>query len=288
MANTSCCGKAINSPTLSCSGICQKFFHAKCVALTGPMRDAIMKGGNGLFWYCQECRDQAAALYVSKILKYRELLNGFMNQLKNLESQVASASADISSVSESIPDSLLRNLPNIILSPPTPAADTGSSNYEFPSEQTAQQSTSSTSQTTDGLSPGSSNSDSANDVLNPVGLVVVPPAPRSKVVFLSRLSPDTTEDQLIAHVKLKCAGLTSASKLVCRKLTSKFRPPSDALLSSFKLFVPSELFDKICNSTFWPTGVLVKEFIPRTVRLPVSPEDFPPLPVSQQPPPRTV
>lgn len=281
-SDISCCEKSSTSPLISCSGICRRAFHCKCVGFSANLRDRVMEGGNGLFWYCEQCRNDSTARYVAKFLKYKELFNGFMNQLKNLESQVASASSEINSISEKIPDALMPPVPNIILSPATPSADTASVGSEFPPPPST---VNSVAQPAPGVPENVAGpSSSAATSSNPLGLAVVLPAPRKKAVFLSRFSPDTTEDQLLAHVKHKCSSSPHASNLFCRKLTSRFRPSSEALISSFKLFVPLELFDAICCDSFWPVGVLVKEFVPRTVKLPAATEDFSACPTTQPQP----
>lgn len=288
MDEISCCERPLNSPLISCSGICGKAFHCKCVGFTANVRDKIMEGGNGLFWYCEECRSHTTALYVAKFLKYKDLFTGFMNQLKILESRVSGVSSEINSLTADIPDSLLPSPPSILLSPPTPAADTDKVSKEFPSPHGNSPSINQALQgTVSEPSTSTVSQDNESASSNPTGLVVVTPAPRNRVIFLSRLSPDTTEDQLLAHVKLKYSSSPLASQFFCRKITSRMRPQSEALLASFKLFAPPELFEAVCSRRFWPDGVLVKEFIPRTVRLPAASQDFPTLPsLQQQPPPR--
>lgn len=219
---------------------------------------------------------------MAKVLKYQDLFNGFMNQLKQLESKVASASSEINCITATIPDSLLPQPPNIVLSPATPGADTADVNNVFLPTLTSALQSNIASPSTSTASPVA-----ASDTLNPAGLVVVSPTHRNKVVFLSRFSPNTTVEQLLTHVKSKCSNTPHTSKLICHKITSRIRPPSEALISSFKMFVPPELFETVCSATFWPSGVLVKEFVPRTVTLPALSENFPLRPATQQPPPRT-
>lgn len=80
--------------------------------------------------------------------------------------------------------------------------------------------------------------------------------PVRRSVFISRFSPETTVDDINFYLSSR---LDNTSSIACYKLNSSLSEK----LASFKLFVPDNLFKKLVNSNFWPTGALVKEFVHR-------------------------
>lgn len=86
-------------------------------------------------------------------------------------------------------------------------------------------------------------------------LVVVPPR---RTIFLSRLSPTTSTDNIRTYIKSKCVGLKDNDFNV---LKFNYSEPRD--IASFKIFVPDRIFDTLVNKSTWPEGTLVKEFIRR-------------------------
>ena len=98
-------------------------------------------------------------------------------------------------------------------------------------------------------------------------LIVV--APR-KTVFISRLHPNTSTDNIRDYVKSKINDLSDSDLKIFKFNSSQ---PRD--IASFKIIVPNKFLNFIVNNSFWPDGILVKEFvfrerpyIPRTVNIP--------------------
>lgn len=90
---------------------------------------------------------------------------------------------------------------------------------------------------------------------NTCGLIVVPPR---RTVFVSRFSPDTTVKDIINFLKINCMGTNELDYSVFK---FNFSHPRD--ISSFKISVPIKLYEVLIDKSFWPHGVLVKEFIHR-------------------------
>lgn len=84
-------------------------------------------------------------------------------------------------------------------------------------------------------------------------LVVV--APR-KSIFISRLHSNTTINNISNYLKSKVQNLGDND---CRIIKFNSSLPRD--ISSFKIIVPHDMFDTLLNRSFWPDGVLVKEFV---------------------------
>lgn len=103
-----------------------------------------------------------------------------------------------------------------------------------------------------GSSPCVSSQDNGN-ASNP-NLVVIPPR---RTVFLSRLAPDTTTENIGSYIRSKLSDL--GDDIVIFKFN--FSQPRD--ISSFKIMAPGKYFDDIVSQNFWPEGVLVREYTHR-------------------------
>ncbi|XP_075150846.1 uncharacterized protein LOC142224954 [Haematobia irritans] len=99
------------------------------------------------------------------------------------------------------------------------------------------------------------NSASANS-LSDSDLVVVSPR---KIVFLSRLANDTSVDRVCNYIRSMYVDFRSCD---CNIIKLNNRQQRD--ISSFKIIVPLKMFDVLVDSSFWPPGLLVTEFIPRS------------------------
>ena len=84
-------------------------------------------------------------------------------------------------------------------------------------------------------------------------LLVVKPL---KAIFLSRLHPSTTSEDIISHIKE-----STCSDLLFECISLKGR--HQTRVASFKLIVPDELFDILLSSDFWPPGIVIHEFVQR-------------------------
>lgn len=85
-------------------------------------------------------------------------------------------------------------------------------------------------------------------------LVVVPPR---KTVFLSRLASDTTVNDIGDFIR------SNYSEIGDDIAIFKFNNSQPRDISSFKISVPGKFFNDIVNKSFWPEGVLVREFVHR-------------------------
>lgn len=116
---------------------------------------------------------------------------------------------------------------------------------------------------------GSAEEQNSNPI-NLIGnLVVVPPR---RTIFISRLANDTSVENLVEYLKKMCSDFNDTD---CKVFKFNYSQPRD--ISSFKIIVPDKVFHTIIMESFWPTGMLVKEFIPRDrqgrfgrINLPVS------------------
>lgn len=81
-------------------------------------------------------------------------------------------------------------------------------------------------------------------------------ATAKKIVFVSRLAPDTTTDEVNSYIR-------SCIKGDFYLKTFKLRSSYADHRSSFKVIIPPDIFDKIVKREFWPKRAFVKEFVDR-------------------------
>lgn len=81
-------------------------------------------------------------------------------------------------------------------------------------------------------------------------LRVVPP---NKQIFISRFAFDTSADDIDFYIKSK---LKQNADITVRKFTYS-QPRS---ITSFKITVPFNIFDRVVDPSFWPNHVIVREY----------------------------
>lgn len=105
---------------------------------------------------------------------------------------------------------------------------------------------------------------------NPVGrLVAIPPKPApkktvekpkfEKAVWISRLPPITTEDEVREYISTIKSAISP--NFTVHKLVTKGRPLSELRFVSFKIAVNIDDFKILNDPSVWPSGVLVREFM---------------------------
>lgn len=106
---------------------------------------------------------------------------------------------------------------------------------------------------------GSEIADIPNEMADDCGLTAAPP---SQWLHIARCSTNTTTDNVRNYVSKKL-GLVDKSLISCRQLLKKGADISALEFVSFKLRVPSRHLDVTRSNTFWPAGIVVKDFTTR-------------------------
>lgn len=83
-------------------------------------------------------------------------------------------------------------------------------------------------------------------------LVGIPPM---KQIFVSRLAPDSTSEDVMAYIQAKISDATIK--------VEKFKFSYDRQVASFKINVPPEHFATTSSPSFWPEYLVVKEYKPK-------------------------
>ena len=90
-------------------------------------------------------------------------------------------------------------------------------------------------------------------------LKVIKPLSKPADIIISRLDPETTEDQLTAFVESQFG---NANSIVCKKLKTKFDS-----YSSFHVSFQGVIFSEALLLGNWPAGALVKRFYASVTRI---------------------
>ena len=91
---------------------------------------------------------------------------------------------------------------------------------------------------------------------SPPQLEVINPVQR-KGIFLSRLAANTSEEHILNFIAFKIPNI-QFDQLHCRKFNI-----ADREISSFKITPPASAFQQLISADFWPSGVIIHEFVPR-------------------------
>lgn len=284
-----CMVTSVTEPKITCYGPCQIQFHAICLGIHEVCIDKFRDPTSGFKYICLGCRDISIAS-ISKEFKRMEM--GF----KALRSKFLSFEKSSPEVSNSLnlDDSPVIGLPvkrsakemgeltvpaakkistlsstakvkdvafnrTRILVDPLPPTSLGSTATASSSSNTAppQLLASVPSPSRGALKPASEVALTvvpAGNQTTDVGLTAIP---KPKSVFISRLSPTTTVQQVTNHIGLKFGGCNA---LKVKKLTTKRNP-----ISSFKIDVSPDMLDSLLQTELWPEGAFVNIFEDRSM-----------------------
>lgn len=279
-----------------CCWLCDAHAHLSCAGFSGRQFDMISDRSKGLRWSCVKCRAldidfyrmfKDAKLMISRMKSdfttVMENFNKMESLFENFEYIEGSPKRKKSSLSVDTGNGNSLSNPSNLISLLSPVVE----NVEI---IVAQESIPSVTGSLQNLVPISSQSeispsvedisiDSVSISQTPVvnyasavrsaatdtfpqaagqrgihNLVVVPPR---KTVFLSRLASDTTINDIGDYIRSNCSNISDDIAIF------KFNYSQPRDISSFKISVPGKFFDEILNKSFWPEGVLVREFVHR-------------------------
>lgn len=280
-----------------CCWLCDAQAHWSCAGFNGRTFDVIVDRSKGLRWSCLNCRDldvdfyrmfRDAKLVLSRLksdfeavsCKFDEMNSLFDKfeyvdnspkrkkstlNLDNRANSLSSASNLISLLSPVVNFSK-EGVPTVIESGPpveNASSDSGGSEITPLSAEVENVSVPNSNASTDVpvVTQGNDISCSISSLPpqntgnnNLHGLVVVPPR---RTVFISRLSPHTSVEEIGNYIK----SIRPDIGEVISVFKFNYSQPRD--ISSFKIIVPGEFFDNVVSSAFWPDGVLVREFVHR-------------------------
>lgn len=97
------------------------------------------------------------------------------------------------------------------------------------------------------------------------GPVAFPKPRHAKSVYISRLKPDVSVESISDYVKLNVPEVND-DMFSLRLLVKKDKKLDELSFVSFRLSCSEELFHKLIDPAFWPSHVLIGEFIERRKR----------------------
>lgn len=275
--NPNCTVKSSDSKErfISC-WLCDDVWHAKCATITGRTLDLLNDTEKGLYWCCRNCRQVSVAFYkhfknsTMEMEAIKSDLTAVLTRYEKFKESVAncpelekicvspknrSPKRKKSTVELSIPSAFQNPCsPNLIdMDAASPMPSCSQQNIEVPPSNIL---TEPLNENVSGLpninlkTIASNNKSTVETKAIPGGLKIVPPR---KTVFVSRFAPETTADDIMQYVLSK---LDPDADVVCRKINS-----TQTRISSFKIVVNDEVFDRLVDINFWPPKAFVKEFV---------------------------
>ncbi|XP_046810013.1 uncharacterized protein LOC124420597 [Lucilia cuprina] len=277
--------------------LCHECCHFKCSGLSGLVSEAVSKN-KGLHWCCESCRkfgvnyyrffqetkkkfaeiqDEAVKLN-ERISAYGKLFDDFKS-LDNLKSTPQSSPKRRKSA-RNLTKEKRDDQPTVSAPPCNTASDPNvpltNISVSVPSCNTASDLTVPISNITE-LSSNNSHLSYADAVLrsanvttnvtnpivdNPLQLInteIIPlrAIPPKKTIFISRLASDTTSDSVDFYIKNKLGNDADIS-------IQKFNFSQPRSISSFKITVSMNHFERLLDPNFWPINTLVREYIYRS------------------------
>ena len=249
--------------------LCEKFYHLKCVKITGRQFDTLGEG-NGFRWHCPSCKENDKDIsqffrqtkksfydfgielksLMNKFKHYEELFNGFhtLNLRKIPPNLEIPTKTPIINLIDNNDDPI-----NTFKTPLPLTPNVSNSNIINPTS-------------TQSSTPSVNN----NNLISPKPLKVIE---ANKSIFISRFSFDTTENDIHHYIKLKLN--VSELDLIVNKFNYKYSRAK----ASFRLTVPETYFNTIINENFWPKNTFIREFIFKNknidniVKLPLNPKE---------------
>lgn len=254
-----------------CHGLC----HFKCSGLSGLVAESISKH-KSLHWRCNNCQQIGAEFFrffqstKDTFLQIRNNMVNLSNQineygklfedyktLENLKSPVESSPKRRKSPRIFNKDNHLEINGNDIEFG-TPCGPTLSlpKTAVIPDKQSTRDTNLNNCNTIPSnieivMDPTSSTSSNANRDNVPKQLIVIP---SKKSIFVSRFAAETSTIDIDHYIKTKLNFNADISSF-------KFSYSQPRDITSFKIMVPNDLFEKIVNPGFWPENTVVHEYV---------------------------
>lgn len=234
--------------------MCENEYHSKCAGISGLIVDALRDSSKGLRWACEKCHPSTCDFFQL----FKQSRAAFLEMSKDL----ASVQSKLAKYDNSFKTfSVLNNLEN---SPPRKKAlrsNSKNKKNELAVPILSDNDDIVVVEEMDTLAPPNvptSITVTAPTLPPPIStnfdiprqLMAVAP---KKCIFISRLTSDTSEDDVLTYLKAKIGTVTDVE-------IKKFKFANPRTTSSFKIFVPDGLFDTLLNNSIWPKYTIVKKF----------------------------
>lgn len=236
-----------------CCWICENEYHFKCVGVPARVADSLSEK-IGVSWSCEHCR--------SANLEFLKLFRQCRASFTEVSKDLACVQAKLAKYEDAFKTfSVLGPSESNPIRKMTLRSDSKFKNKSCDKQPLTIPSVGSIVSIEDTVGFDVNNIDRDASLTLPPNLpvsnninrdlVVVSP---KKTIFLSRFALDTSENDVLLFIKNKISGLNDI-------VVNKFKFSMPRKVSTFKVYVPIEFFDRIVDSTFWPPNTIVHEFI---------------------------
>lgn len=239
-------------PTIICYGPCQEKFHGICLGIPDSCIDLFRDPKYGFRYFCIKCREVSVTSihHEFKMMEasFNVLRGKFLTLYENV-SKKDSLDLDSSSKIESLGKRRVRDMDEITL--PIKKKTSINSTLAIDKEVVKVSGFVETPQPLPVIDTTSL--PVAIDAANPpMPADILSAIPRPVAIFVSRLDPKTTVEQVREHIRMKIGG---NSVINVKKLTKDNR-----VVSSFRLIVDPDLKDSVLQKEIWPVNAFVKMF----------------------------
>ena len=255
-----------NEPTISCYGPCQSKFHAICLGISEVCIEKFRDPTSGYKYVCVNCRD-ISITSISKEFKRMEMnFKALRSKFLSFEKSSSKNNVKVSDNSSQLGLPVKRSA--IDMDELTVSA---AKKISTPSSSRVQE-VAFVDNIVDIIPPTSLElALSATSVSNnaaptlalasvpspcPIAAIGLTAVPKPKSLFVSRLNPQATVEQVINYISLKFEG---CDIIKVKKLTNNRRP-----VSSFKIDVSDDLLNSLLQKEIWPEGAFVNIFEDRS------------------------
>lgn len=220
---------------VKCFGPCDSFYHLSCGGLKKGDFNALM-GCDNLLWFCNNCLE---------LVKSELEMKATVNKIKMLTESLKTTIDPLDRVVKMASDAKLQE---------KKAMETPSS-LRSDARQTARK-----RQRTDGSNETPVISGSAKLTFGTKdGSSTLQPGTVYRDIYISRLSPETTVDDVINYIKNSKEEFKEL-EIRCKLLVPNGKNAQDLDFISFKVSVQDKDFQSVVDPSIWPNYVLVREF----------------------------
>lgn len=239
----SCANELDQSVSIKCRGFCTAVFHPGCTGLSGDMLEEVIRNRQ-LFWLCKACSSLMHDIRFRKSVKMAHEVGSSKQLNEHSEILEALKTEVMAELKTEIRSNFAMLIGSNSLTPRTSTNRKGVGRRRLFGirKQPADPSKNLLCGEGSGEIPG--------------GVTVVKRDDPKFWVYLSRISPDVTAEQVISMVKSRLA----TEDVVAFRLVPKDRDISTLSFVSFKVGMKQELRAKALTASTWPTGIYFREF----------------------------
>lgn len=234
-----CAKPTKESDFVRCHGFCDTVVHAKCAGLNNQQLKLITASEN-ILWFCDGC------LRLLKFASFRPTVAALGNAIANLLKEQTNA---INELKSEIRKSETRSasLPDKVDITPRSARNNWPSIKRPVLKRRREEQTVSNANATEGT----------NTNLSKL-VATVPIAEKKFWIYLSRIHPDVTNENILEMVK-ECVQCDEPPEVV--KLVKKDVDMRSLRFISFKVGIDPKYQQKALSSDTWPAGIFFREFV---------------------------